>query len=84
MAWQKGPGIGFHAAKDDALRIDPSLKCRAVWYHNGARRERVGYVVENKNGKTIGKGLLSRDAWSNAFFALGGRFHKGNAIFPTA
>ncbi len=75
--WQKGPGEGFHAAKDDALALDPALKCRAVFYQNyaGARRQIVGYVVENAKGETVGKGTLSRDAWGEAVFKLNGNKH---------
>jgi hypothetical protein len=77
--WQKGPGEGFHAAKDDALAINPRLRCRAVMYGS----HRIGFVVEDETGKTIGKDpYQARDAWASAFFKLGGRFEKGQAVLP--
>lgn len=89
MAWQKGPGEGYHAAKDDALAIRKTLVCRAIYYanHAGARRQLVGFVVEDRCDKrrprrTIGQGRLSRDAWGSAFFKLGGRYKGGRAIIP--
>lgn len=80
MMWQRGPGEGFHAAKDDALAINQKLRCRRVLYRG---REIVGHVVEDAGGKTIGSGRLSRDAWGDAFFKLGGRYEKGVAILPS-
>lgn len=68
--FEKGPGEGFHAAKDAALSHDPHLRCEAVYY-NG-RRE--GFVVLNKAGKVIGTGKLSRDAWCAAYYKVGGSF----------
>lgn len=83
--WQKGPGEGFHAAKDDALAINPKLKCRAIrraGYHGGPARL-YGYVVEDETGKVIGKSASqARDAWGAAFFALGGSYKFGRAVLP--
>lgn len=80
MAFQKGPGDGYMAAKDAALAIarqqSIKLKCRLITRvaHYGARPDRIGFVVEDKNGKTIGKGTQARDAWGDAYFKLGGTF----------
>ena len=68
--WQKGPGEGYMAAKYAALAINPKLKCRAVYY----KGKRAGYVVEDENGKSIGTGMISRDAWGDAYFKAGGKF----------
>lgn len=76
--WQRGPGEGYMAAKDDALCINPLLRCRRI-DHRGSP---VGFVVEDESGKVLGKGKLSRDAWGAAFLKLGGRYHKGNAVLP--
>lgn len=85
MAWQKGPGEGFRAAKDDALAINPKLRCRAIRrasYYGGPAKL-YGYVVEDETGKVIGKSAIqARDAWAAAFFKLGGRYRKGAPIFP--
>ena len=85
MAWQKGPGEGFHAAKDDALAIDPRLRCRAIRrssYHGGPQHL-YGYVVENHLGAVMGKSVTqARDAWAEAFFKLGGRYNGGRAVLP--
>lgn len=70
MAWQKGPGEGYMAAKSAALAINPKLKCRAV-YHNG---KRAGYVVEDAAGKTVATSMISRDAWGEAYYKCGGKF----------
>ena len=81
MACQKGPGEGYMAAKDAALALAHAkgirLRCHAVDYrnHNGARTQRLGYVVEDLyEHRVFGKGTLSRDAWSDAYFKLGGKF----------
>lgn len=86
MAWQKGPGEGYNAAKADALRINPRLRCRAIYYQRveGDPRKLVGFVVEDEAGKPVGRGLLSRDAWGQAFLKLGGRYVCGVAVFPKA
>ena len=54
MAAQKGPGEGYNAARDDALALDPSLKCRAVYDYNG---KRVGFIVEDGCKKSRGTGI---------------------------
>lgn len=65
MAFQRGPGEGYHAAKAAALRIDPSLRCRAlVW---DGRID--GYVVE-RGGALLGTGRIARDAWGDALSKL--------------
>lgn len=81
MACQKGPGEGYMAAKDATLALLPAngserLCCRVVTRiaYNGAKPDRIGFIVENQDGTTIGRGKLSRDAWSNAYFKLGGKF----------
>lgn len=85
MAWQKGPGEGYHAAKNDALAINPKLRCRLISrpsYEGGPAR-RYGFVVEDGAGKVIGKSAhQSRDAWGDAFFKLGGKYEKGIAVLP--
>lgn len=58
--WQRGPGEGFHAAKDDALHLDPTLRCQRSHY-DGWRM----YVVL-RDGKVIGSGNQARDAWAAA------------------
>lgn len=85
MAWQKGPGEGYHAAKDAALAINPRLKCRAIRRatYDGGPERLYGYVVEDEKGKVIGKDVKqARDAWSDAFFKLGGKFTFGEVILP--
>lgn len=87
MAWQKGPGEGFHAAKEDALAINPKLRCKAVRRasHHGGVPRLYGYIVEDETGKKIGQSVTqARDAWADAFFKLGGRYHAGRAIIPSS
>ena len=79
MAWQKGPGEGYHAAKDDALAINPKLKCVRVCHRDGSQ---AGFVIEDERGRNLGTGLQARDAWNAAFFKLGGAFENGRAILP--
>lgn len=86
MAWQKGPGEGFHAAKDDALTINPQLRCRAIRRasYPGGQAKFFGYIVEDKTGRVIGRDVKqARDAWADAFFKLGGRYEGGKAIFSS-
>jgi len=78
--WQKGPGEGYHAAKADALRICPTLRCHRVMFQDGRRV--AGYFVEDGRGSEFTSAVLARDAWNNAFFALGGRFEGSKAIIP--
>lgn len=66
MAFQKGPGEGYGAAKTAALAIDPSLKCRALYWN----LKIDGYVVETPAGKNIGTGRISRDAWQAALVRM--------------
>ena len=64
--WQKGPGEGYMAAKEETLAIDPTLRCERLTY-NG-RQE--GFIIRNKDGRAIGTGKLSRDAWGDALWYL--------------
>jgi hypothetical protein len=61
MAFQKGPGDGFHAAKDDALEINPRLKAKRCVEPGMGAFHRV-YDGERK----VGEGKLARDAWADA------------------
>ena len=58
--FEKGPGVGYMAAKDDALALDPTLRCRQHCAM-GLR----GYVVW-RGEKPIASAAISRDAWSKA------------------
>lgn len=72
--WQKGPGEGYHAAKADALAINPKLKCRLIKL---APESRFGFIVVDEHGTTVGKNAYqAREAWSDAYFNLGGRWVK--------
>jgi hypothetical protein len=76
--WQRGPGEGYMAAKDDALAINPKLKCRS-----GKPWGIAAFWIEDETGKRIGEpGRLARDAWGNAFLALGGKYVGKKTIFP--
>lgn len=75
MAWQKGPGEGYMAAKRAALALDPSLVCRAIYWTRHGQRGVCGHIVERgKGGEIVGKGRLARDAWGDAYFKVGGKF----------
>ncbi len=65
--FQRGPGEGYHAAKDDALAIDPSLRCTLV---RDERGRTAGFIVRQADGRSIGHGTVARDAWSAAFAKL--------------
>lgn len=58
--FQNGPGEGYHAAKADALALDPTLKCRRVG------RE---YAVM-KGDRCLGTGRIARVAWNEALDTL--------------
>lgn len=65
--FQMGPGEGYHAAKDRALAIEPSLVCRAVFYAGKV----AGYRVEWPDGRKFADGaMMARNAWNNALDKL--------------
>lgn len=57
------------AAKEAALSYEPRLESKRVTY-NGRQ---VGFVV-TLQGQTVGHGKLAREAWSDAYFNVGGTF----------
>jgi hypothetical protein len=60
--FQKGPGEGFGAAKDEALALDPTLRCRNVTHAVGRP-----YFVVVRGEKRVGEGgRIARDAWRAA------------------
>lgn len=59
--FQRGPGEGYHAAKDYVLASEPGCRCRKV--RDGHRV--VGFIVEREN-KIIGRGRSAREAWNDA------------------
>ena len=65
--WQKGPGEGYHAAKDETIEIDPSAKC---WRHRTARG--TAYFVQIGSGRKF-SGAIARDAWWKALMHLNER-----------
>jgi hypothetical protein len=66
--FEKGPGHGYMAAKDEALALKAGLKCkRVVWNGLG-----IGYHVYDPkdNDRQYGRGALARDAWAEAVHCL--------------
>lgn len=56
---QKGPEQGFNAAKQDALAINPNLRCRRVHYGTDENFHILDGTL------IVGRGKLARDAWNN-------------------
>lgn len=76
----KGPQEGYRAAKDEALALDPNLKCKAMKLGD----QLLGYRVHRADGTLLpwnsdmthryGDGSSSRDAWASALdFLQNGR-----------
>lgn len=66
MAFQKGPGEGYGAAKQEALAHGDDLRCVALYWSGRID----GYAVEDRAGRCIGTGRLARDAWAAALARL--------------
>ena len=64
MAFQKGPGEGYMAAKQDFLDRVPTAYCKR--HLRGLRPLYVVYV----NGERYSSAYMSRDAWNNALSRL--------------
>lgn len=75
MAFQEGPGDGYHAAKDDALAIDPTCYCRNA----SALVGEPFFAVHSKrlDDKRIGGGRQARDAWASALGYLENERDRG-------
>ena len=59
MGFQRGPGEGYMMAKDDALALDPTLRCKSL------RPYRLtGYAIVDKAGKRIAYAREARSAWA--------------------
>lgn len=52
--WQKGPGEGYMAAKDEVRELCPDAVCRVIYFPSG---KRAGYVVEDAEGNTLGRAI---------------------------
>ena len=64
--FQKGPGEGYGAAKQEALALDPTLKCK-----NASALVGEPYFVVERDGKRVGSGgRIARDAWVSALDRL--------------
>lgn len=64
--FQRGPGEGYHAAKDEALAINPTLRCRKLPNDHWFR------VFDGE--KVVGRGRIARDAWSDTLSHLRGEY----------
>lgn len=63
--FQKGPGEGYGAAKQEALALNPALRCRRCVVPGMGSFHRVS-VLTQTGPKKIGEGKLARDAWADA------------------
>jgi len=77
MMFQKGPGEGYGAAKDEVLALDPSLRCKNATAQVGQSY----YVVIRKDGKRVGAGASNaRGAWLSALSALQAGFAEDHSV----
>jgi hypothetical protein len=65
MMFQRGPGEGYSAAKQEALALNPRLRGKRCTVPGMGSFHRV-YDGERK----VGEGTLARDAWANALAAM--------------
>ena len=72
--FQKGPGEGFHAAKDEALSMEPGATCRLSW-NGGIRHYRIHVGEEDVSCAAES----SREAWNKFVGRLKANQIEGNS-----